>query len=145
MYVESKEWIEENIKKYSLSIKDTNRVLEETDYKYEEDRITLFNTIYAIDGSKYYRYNSKGEVLEICYFVTEFSTVNNHFEEKYELNMQLVGIKYEVNTESFETFLKHYYYSYELEESEKRFHVFNSSTIFESEYDPYYSWRSDFL
>jgi peptide/nickel transport system substrate-binding protein len=151
MYVQSEDWVDANIEKYAFSVTQANAALDLSDYKFESDGTTPFVAANAAangskaEAQKYYRYNSDGEVLEIRHFGTENNEVTTSLQAKYEINMQLAGIKYDITIGTFDTLLDHYYYSYELEESEKQYHIFNLATNFSVAYDPYYSWHSDFL
>lgn len=145
MYVQSEDWVDANINKYAFSVTQANTVLDTTDYKFESDGTTPFVVANATAGSDYFRHNSAGEVLEIRHFGTENNTVTDSLQAKFEINMQLAGIKYDITIGDFATLLDHYYYSYELLPEEKQFHIFNLATNFSVAYDPYYSWHSDWL
>lgn len=145
MYVQSEDWVDENINKYSFSVTEANRVLDTSDYKFEADGVTAFDKTKATANSGYFRYNAAKEPLEIRHFGTEDNTVTDSLQAKFELNMQLAGMKYDITIGDFDTLLSHYYYSYELDPAEKKFHIFNLATNFSVAYDPYYSWHSDWL
>ena len=145
MYVESENWVDANINKYAFSITQANAVLNESAYKFESDGVTPFNPALATSYSNYFRHNAAREQLIIRHFGTENNEVTTSLQAKYEINMQLAGIKYEVTIGDFATLLDHFYYAYELELSEKQYHIFNLATNFSVAYDPYISWHSDFL
>jgi peptide/nickel transport system substrate-binding protein len=145
MYVQSEDWVDANINKYAFSITQANAALDQSDYKFESNGTTPFNPALATAGSNYFRHNAAGEVLEIRHFGTENNEVTTSLQAKYEINMQLAGIKYDITIGDFATLLDHYYYSYELELADKKYHIFNLATNFSVAYDPYYSWHSDWL
>ncbi|MBU1142383.1 MAG: ABC transporter substrate-binding protein [Firmicutes bacterium] len=145
MYVQSEDWVDANINKYAFSVTQANAALDESDYTFEDDGVTPFNPSLATAGSNYFRYNEDGEVLEIRHFGTENNDVTTALQAKYELNMQLAGIKYDITIGTFDVLLDHYYFSYELEDSEKQFHIFNLANDFAIAYNPYYSWHSDLI
>jgi peptide/nickel transport system substrate-binding protein len=145
MYVQSEDWVEDNLNKYNFSTTQANAVLDTTDWKFEANGTTPFDVTKATAGSGYFRHNSQGVQLAIRHFGTENNEVTTSLQAKFEINMQLAGIKYDITIGTFNTLLDHYYYSYELEESEKQFHIFNLASNFGVAYDPYYSWHSDFL
>jgi peptide/nickel transport system substrate-binding protein len=143
MYIRSEAWIDENINQYAYSLDDANNILDETDWIYESDGTTPFDTGKALVDSEYYRHNENGEVLKINHLSTPSCSVNNFV--LFDDSIQKAGILYEYIERSFDTLLDHYYYAYELEESEKLYHVFSLATNFTVVYDPYYSWHTDFL
>jgi len=144
MYMESKDWIHANINKYTFSIGQANAALDLSAYKYESNGTTPFNSTLATSGSNYFRHNAAGERLIIRHFGIN-NEVTNSLRDKYEMNMQLAGIKYEITIGDYATLLDHYYYSYELDLADKKYHIFNLSTNFSVTFDPYYSWHSDWL
>ncbi len=145
MYVESIDWVNTNINKYTFSIAQANTVLNTSDYKFESDGVTPFNSALATSNSNYFRYNAARERLVIRHFGNAFDSTTDALRLKYEMNMQLAGIKYELTTGDTATLYDHYYYGYLLDPEDKRYHIFNVSTNFSVTYDPYYSWHSDFL
>ena len=145
MYVQSEDWVEANLNKYNFSIAQANAALNQTDWKFESNGTTPFDVTKATAGSNYFRHNSDGVQLAIRHFGTENNEITTSLQAKFEINMQLAGIKYDITIGTFATLLDHYYYSYELTEEEKQFHIFNLATNFSVAYDPYYSWHSDFL
>jgi peptide/nickel transport system substrate-binding protein len=145
MYVQSEDWVDANINKYAFSVTQANAALDQSAYKFEANGTTPFNPALATAGSNYFRHNAAGEQLVIRHFGTENNEVTTSLQAKYEINMQLAGIKYDITIGDFATLLDHYYYSYELELADKKYHIFNLATNFSVAYDPYYSWHSDWL
>lgn len=143
MYVESEDWVDANINKYAFSITQANSILDQTEWKYESNGTTLFDPAKATGN--YFRHNAQGERLVIQHFGTENNDVTTSLQAKFSENMPRVGIEYKITIGTFDTLLDHYYYSYELDESEKVYHIFNLATNFSVAYDPYYSWHSDHL
>lgn len=145
MYVQSEEWVDANINKYNFSVAAANDILDTTDWKFESDGTTPFDRTKATSGSEYYRHNAAGDPLVINHFGTENNMVTDSLQAKFEINMQLIGADYNITIGDFATLLNHYYYSYELEEEDKVYSIFNLATNFSVAYDPYYSWHSDWL
>lgn len=145
MYVQSEDWVDANINKYAFSVTQANAALDQSAYKFEANGTTPFDASKATAGSNYFRHNAAGEQLVIRHFGTENNEVTTSLQAKYEINMQLAGIKYDITIGDFATLLDHYYYSYELDLADKKYHIFNLATNFSVAYDPYYSWHSDWL
>ena len=146
MYVFSEDWIEDNISKYSYSVASANSVLDSTEWTYEADGVTLFDASKAVLDSGYYRHNAQGDILEINSFKTESGMVQpTGYEKSLSDNMELSGVKYEMMIGNYETLLNHYYYSYDLEPEEKKYHMFFLNENLNLVYDPYNSWHSDWI
>ncbi len=144
MYQESEEWVEENLETYDFSIDSANDLLDETEWKYEADGTTLWDATKATVDNEYYRYNAAQEVLEIKHFGTENNTVTTSLQDKFTVNMPLIGAKYSITIGTFDTLLDNYYFGFSLGE-DRTYCLFNLATNFGTTYDPYYSWHSDWL
>lgn len=145
MYVQSEDWVDQNINKYAFSITQANAILDTTDWKFEADGVTPFNAANATATANYFRHNSEGVRLEIAHLGTEDNPITDSLEAKFVENMPRAGIFYTVTRGNFDFLLDHFYYAYELDEEEKEYHIFNLASNFAVAYDPYYSWHSDFL
>ncbi len=146
MYLESEDWINQNINTYPYSYLDANSILDTTEWIYESDGVTLFDASKALIDSEYYRHNAQGDILEINSFGTESGMVRpTGYENSLSDYMELSGVKYEMMIGNFETLLNHYYYSYDLEPEERTYHLFFLANNFDVTYDPYDDWNSDFI
>ncbi|MDO9628723.1 MAG: hypothetical protein Q7I99_02380, partial [Acholeplasmataceae bacterium] len=128
-----------------FSLSNANDILTESEWKYESDGITLFDSSKATSSNEYYRYNALGEALEIAHFGTETSSISPDTENHLRATLPLAGIKFSFTRGSFDTLLNHYYYSYNLEPAERKYHMFYLATNFFVDYDPYSKWHSNFL
>lgn len=146
MYIVSEYWVEDNINPYTYSIASANNILDSTEWKYEVDGVTLFDVSKATLESNYYRHNAQCDVLEIHSFQTESGYVRpTRYEKSLIDSMELTGVKYEITIGDYLTLLDHYYYSYELEPNERKYHLFFLADNFKVAYDPYNSWHSDWI
>jgi peptide/nickel transport system substrate-binding protein len=145
MYVQSEDWVDATLNKYAFSVTQANTVLDTTGWVFESDGTTAFDVTKAVANSGYFRHNADGDVLQIRHLGTENNEVTTSLAAKFEINMQLAGIQYDVTESDFAFLLDHYYYAYELDEEDKLFHIFNLASNFSVAYDPYYSWHTDFL
>ncbi|MDO9629386.1 MAG: ABC transporter substrate-binding protein [Acholeplasmataceae bacterium] len=141
MYVESKEWIDSYMNPYDYSINSSNGVLDKTEWIYEIDGVTLFDSSKAIIDSGYYRHNESGEVLEIIQLVTGSNPNVNHLNNV----SQFVGIKSSHSYGQPSSVWQHYNYSYDLDPKDRKYHIFYLPNEFTIAYNPYPKWHSDFL
>ncbi|MDD3113296.1 MAG: ABC transporter substrate-binding protein [Candidatus Izemoplasmatales bacterium] len=137
-------WVEDNLEPYALSVDSANDLLDDTEWKFESDGTTAWDASEATATNEYYRYNEDGEVLELKHFGTENNTVTDSLRDKFVQNMPLAGIKFSTTIGTFDTLLDHFYFGFELGE-DRTYHLFNLATNFDTAFDPYYSWHSDFL
>lgn len=140
---EDKEW-EDSINEYAFSIDAANELLDQTEWKYESDGTTAWDSSKATATNEYYRYNADKEVLTIKHFGTENNNVTTSLRDKFVLNMPLCGMKYEITIGTFDTLLNHYYFGFQLG-ADRTYCLFNLATNFGTNYDPYYNWHSDWL
>ena len=146
MYQEAAEddvWMDA-IDPYAFSVSAANDLLDQSEWKFESDGTTAWDSTEATATNEYYRYNAEGEVLELKHFGTENNDVTTSLRDKFLLNMPLAGIKYSITIGTFDTLLDHYYFGFELGE-DRTYSLFNLATNFGTAYDPYYSWHSDWL
>lgn len=144
MYVENQNTIDSTLINYTLNTEKANEILDTTDYKYEADGVTPFDSSKAAEGSNYFRYTSSGELLQINHLGTLDNTVTELIKTIWPKGMEEAGIKFTIEMQDFNALLENYYYGYSLGSSRK-YHSFNLATGFDVVYDPYYSYSSDFL
>lgn len=142
MYQEKRQELEAQLIQYSLNTEEANDFLDETDWKFEADGVTPFDRTKAGPDKNYFRYNSKGEMLQVNHFGTTENDITDLIALRLPVNCAYAGIKYTVTYGGFDTLLNHYYYGYTMDESERVYHAFNLASGFGSPYDPYYSWHS---
>jgi peptide/nickel transport system substrate-binding protein len=146
MYVESQDWVEDNLNPYNFSITQANNILDTTDWRFESDGTTPFDRTKATLNSEYYRYNAAGEQFRLRHFGTENNPITDSLQARFELNMQLIGARYDVTIGDFAALLDNYYAkAYGTPDSERQFHIFNLASNFAAAYDPFFSWHSEFV
>jgi peptide/nickel transport system substrate-binding protein len=145
MYQDSKSFMDLNMNPYAYSISNANLTLDQTEWIYESDGLTLFDASKATETNEYYRHNAEKEVLELNHFATESGAVNPMELYGFYISMPLAGIKYSISVGTFQVLLDHYYYSYDLEPEDRKYHIFNLATNLPVDNDPYTRWHSDFL
>lgn len=146
MYVESQDWVDENINPYNFSINASNDILDTTDYRFESNGTTPFDRSKATLNSSYFRHNAAGEIFQLRHFGTENNPISDSLQAKFELNMQLVGAQYDITIGNFAALLNNYYAkAYGTPDSDRQFHIFNLATNFAAAYDPFFQWNSEFV
>ena len=141
MVERSKSWMEENLDKYTYSIDEAHRVLDQSEWIFESDGITPFNRDLATDNGEYLRYNANKEALLIHNFRTYTGGVGDYFQ--FEKPIHRAGIKYVLTYGPFDELLEHSYYAYNLDEIDKKYHLFHLALNYSESYDPYTIWHSD--
>lgn len=144
MFQESQQWVLDTLNPYVESVADANELLDETEWKFESNGTTAWDSTKATVSNEYYRYNADKEVLELKHFGTENNTVSDSLRDSFNQNMPLAGIKYSHTQGTFDTLLDHFYFGFELGD-DRTYHLFNLATNFDTAFDPYYSWHSDYL
>ena len=115
---EDKEW-EDSINEYAFSIDAANELLDQTEWKYESDGTTAWDSSKATATNEYYRYNADKEVLTIKHFGTENNNVTTSLRDKFVLNMPLC--RYEIRNYHWHVryfTLNHYYFGFQLKPTE---------------------------
>jgi peptide/nickel transport system substrate-binding protein len=143
MYQLKKDQIEEELTNYTFNVQKANELLDMTPYKFEADGVTPFDPAKAAEG--YWRHTAIGEILHINHLGTTSNVITALIANEWPKGLNRAGIKFTWEEHDFNTLLSHYYYAYELDPSERRFHTFNLATNFSPAYDPYYSMHSDWL
>lgn len=130
---------------FSRDTAKANELLDQTEWKFEEDGTTPFDPAKANADGTYIRHNANGEKLIINHFGTEDNDVTDNVELQLKANTPLAGIEFTLTRGDFDALLSHYYYAYELPEGERKYHTFNLASNFGVAYDPYYSFHSKYL
>ncbi len=142
VYQDNKDAVEEKLNRYTYNVETANGLLDETEWKFESDGKTAWDANKAAEG--YYRYNDKGEVLEIIHAGTTENPVTDTIITEIPKGAAEVGIKYTIDQLDFATLLDHYYKG-EGMGSDRRYHSFNLAVGFTPVNDPYYRIHSDFF
>ena len=128
---------------FTLDTARANELLDLTEWKFEADGTTPFDSAKATGG--YFRYNAAGEKLAIHHFGTEDNVVTDNVEIQFKANAFKAGIDWDLAIGDFDALLDFYYYAYELDPAERYYHTFNLATNFSVAFDPYYEFHSDWL
>ena len=148
VYTKAKSDLEKSLKyNYAFSLDKANEQLDQSSYRFEKDGKTPFDAEKAAKGEKdYYRYNSKGEILQINHLGTENNAVTDNLELMLTQNAPKVGIKFTLTRTDFDGLMQNYYFDTQLKESEKIYHTFNLGSNYSDAPDPYYaSFSSDYV
>jgi peptide/nickel transport system substrate-binding protein len=143
MYQTQKELVAEKLINYTYNVQKANELLDMTPYKFEADGVTPFDPAKAAEG--YWRHTAEGEVLQINHLGTTQNPITVLIGTKWPEGMNKAGVKFTWEEQDFNALLTNYYYAYELDPAERKFHTFNLATNFSAVYDPYYSNHSDWL
>ena len=144
MYEDNKAAIEA-FPHFARNIAKANELLDKTEWKFEADGKTPFDPAKANAAGTYLRHNAKKEKLVIKHFGTEDNTVTDNVEIQFKANTPLAGIDFSITIGDFDALLNNYYYAYELKPEDRQFNSFNLATGFSADFDPYYSFHSDYL
>jgi peptide/nickel transport system substrate-binding protein len=107
VYVDNKEWVNENLNKYAYSIENANAELDKSSYRFEADGKTPFDVAKASES--YLRYNEAGEVLTIAHCGSENNSITDNIKTQLLENAPKVGMKYESTITDFASLLDAYY------------------------------------
>jgi len=143
MYVSQAEKVENSLINYTFNVDKANELLDATEWKFEADGVTPWDATKAVDG--YWRFNANREVLQINHLGTTQNPITDLIGSEWPKGLNRAGIAFTIEFQDFNALLNNYYYSYELDPSERKYHSFNLATGFGTVYDPYYSYHTDFL
>lgn len=141
MYQDNKEKVESSLINYTYNLDKANELLDATEWVFEADGKTPWDVAKAAEG--YWRYNDKGEVLELIHAGTTENSVTDTIAIEVPKGAAQVGIKYTVEQVDFATLLDHWYKGAKMG-ADRRYHSFNLATGFTAVYDPYYTINSKF-
>ncbi|NTW90631.1 MAG: ABC transporter substrate-binding protein [Erysipelotrichaceae bacterium] len=143
MYTTQADVVESTLVNYTFNVDKANELLDSTEWKFEADGVTPWDATKAADG--YWRYNANKEVLQINHLGTTGNPITDLIGTEWPKGLNRAGVKFTIEWQDFNSLLANYYYSYELDPAERKYHSFNLATGFTEVYDPYYSFHSDFL
>ena len=143
MYTTQADVVESSLVNYTFNVDKANELLNATEWKFEADGVTPWDAAKAADG--YWRYNANKEVLQINHLGTTGNQITDLIGTEWPKGLNRAGVKFTIEWQDFNSLLANYYYSYELDPKDRKYHSFNLATGFTEVYDPYYSYHSDFL
>lgn len=104
MAKEKESELNSKLNKYEYSVAKSNEALDKSEYRFEADGVTKFDSSKA--SASYLRYNSKKEVLEIKHMATDNNPVSTSLETNLLVDAPKVGMKYSVTKTDFATLQK---------------------------------------
>jgi len=128
----------------SFNLEEANEYLDKSEWKFEKDGKTPFDSTKAAADGSYMRYNANGELLTVNHLGTSENDVTDIIEIQYTKNAPLAGMKFNVTKGDFNMLLDNYYYGYDLG-ADRYFNTFNLASNFTAVDDKYMSWHSDWL
>ncbi len=143
MYQDTAAELQETLRPISFNIDAANSYLDETEWVYEEDGVTAFDSAKATEDGSYLRHNSLGEPLVINHLAQE-NVLTEIIEIQYSANAPLAGIQFNLEIGDWNAVLANYYEAYTLGE-DRIYNTFSLATNFTAVFDRYYTWHSDLL
>ncbi len=143
MYVSQAEKVESSLINYTFNVDKANELLDQTEWLFEADGVTPWDATKAEEG--YWRYNADREVLQLNHLGTTQNPITDLIGSEWPKGLNRAGVAFTIEFQDFNALLNNYYYSYELDPAERKYHSFNLATGFTAVYDPYYSYHTDFL
>ena len=128
-----------------LSYETANNLLDKTEWVFEADGVTAFDRTKTGPNTGYYRHNADGTRLIIHHFGTAGISTTANIEIQFIGHMPYAGIDFNMHQGDFSVLLEHYFYAYELDYADRKFHSFNLGSNFGAAYDPFYSFHSSFI
>ncbi len=145
MYQETAAELQETLKPISFNIETANEYLDNTQWKYEQDGSTPFDSSKAMEDGSYLRYNEQGEKLVVNHLGATDNVLTDIIEIQYVANAPLAGMEFNVEKVDYSSMLTTYYANYETPENERIYSTFNLATNFSVIFDRYTIWHSDFI
>ncbi len=145
MYQELAAELQSQLKPISFNVDTANAYLDETQWIYEADGVTPFDSSKAVADGSYLRHNENGEALTINHLGISENPLTDIIEIEYLKNTPLAGIKFSITRNDYSTVLQEFYYAYEIPDEDRFYNTFNLATNFSSVFDRYYNWHSDFM
>ncbi|MCI5839323.1 MAG: ABC transporter substrate-binding protein [Peptoniphilaceae bacterium] len=140
MYEERGADIEGKLVHYTLNLDEANKRLDESPYKFEKDGKTPWNydkaqELYNKDskGFDYYRYNDKGEKLQVNQQGSPDSEITTLINNQLPENAKQVGMEYNVKAVDFSTMMQNLYFP----KDDAEYTAFNMGSTFGDPYDPW--------
>lgn len=104
MAKEKESELNSKLNKYEYNIAKANEALDKSEYRFEADGTTKFDSSKA--SKDYLRYNSKKEVLELKHLATDNNPVSTALETNLLVDAPKAGIKYTITKTDFPTLQK---------------------------------------
>ncbi len=145
MYMEKAAELQESLKPISFNIDVANDYLDQTEWTFEADGTTAFDSTKATEDGSYLRHNAAGEPLVINHLGITDNVLTDIIEIQYAANAPLAGLEFNLQKSEYNAVLDEFYFAYETPDEERTYHTFNLATNFTAVFDRYYSWHSDFM
>ena len=130
----------------TLSVSRANAYLDQTDWVFEADGVTPFDSSLANAEGTYMRHNSDGEMLTIHHAAAN-NQIGGILELEFQRNTPLAGMNYifHMMGDNFPGLLDHLYNAHGWPPEEQVFSTYSLASNFAVPNDPYFSsWHSDF-
>lgn len=123
------------LNKYNYDVAAANAALDKSEYKFEADGTTPFDSSKA--SADYLRYNANKEVLEINHLATDNNPISTALETNLTVDAPKAGMKYTITKTDFPTLQKEMNLV-TTASSEAKYHIYNlASNFVGSVVDPY--------
>jgi len=144
MYQQKKADLQDKLIPIALNLARANAYLDESDWRFESDGRTPFDSSKANPEGTYMRHNSARQVLTINHAAAS-AAVGAILEIEFLKNTPLVGMVYNFGQYDFNLILDQFYDGSTMPPDERIFSTYSMGTGFTAVYDPYYSWHSDWV
>lgn len=135
MAKEKESELNSKLNKYEYSVAKANEALDKSEYRFEADGVTKFDSSKA--SANYLRYNSKKEVLEVKHLATDNNPVSTALETNLLVDAPKVGMKYSITKTDFATLQKEINAT-TTKASTAQYHIYNLATTWTGAiFDPY--------
>ncbi len=145
MYIERASELLEKLQPISFNIDTANDYLDKTEWIYEADGTTIFDSSKANSDGSYLRHNENGEVMTINHLGISDNVLTDIIEIQYLANAPLAGFVFNVERSDYSSVLQEFYYAFESPDEDRIYSTFNLASNFTSIFDRYYAWHSDFM
>jgi len=142
-YAARKRQLDARLQPIAFNLAKANEFLDKSEWAFEADGKTAYDSSKANADGTYMRYNSSGEMLVINH-LSASPVVGNVIESETIKNAPMVGMKYNVTHGEFDDLLTNYYYGFELGE-DRFYNTFNLASNFSVIDDKYDGWHSDYF
>jgi peptide/nickel transport system substrate-binding protein len=142
-YLAKRAEIDAGVIPISMNIAKANEYLDKTDWLYEADGSTPFDSSKAAADGSYMRHNSAGEMLTVRQAAGN-EAIGTLCDLEFQKNAPLAGMNYLVDNVDFNILLQQYYYAADLEDHERIYNTFSMGGGFGQPDDKYWgSYHSD--
>jgi peptide/nickel transport system substrate-binding protein len=132
------------IRPIALNVSEANRLLDLSEWKFEEDGTTPFDASQANADGTYLRHNAAGEPLIVRNGAAN-EEIGNVIEMETVRTAALAGMEFRSEFLEWATVLEHFYYVASLPEEERLYSTFSMGSDNGVPFDPYWYWHTDIL